>query len=364
MSTSAWLRATTLWLVILMLAVLNGALREKMIIPVLGSFTGLILSGVILSVSIFLVAQVKELDSHVLLINLGLLLVAGLALPLCVEKAGRESGARLVATQAELRTAVVDGGQGMAELAVYGANTSQAERISELSLSVVRDQEHLAGLSGLTQAGVGLCAQLSLWLATLLALPLVADGALPPPNLAMIALLTLASFEAVIPLPNALQLLGETRAAARRQFEIVDTQPQVREPDRPSPTPADFSLEIRDLGFRYAGDRPPALDGLDLRLPAGGRVAILGATGAGKSTLTNLLLRFWERQTGEVLLGGHDLRAFQGEDVRRLIGVVSQRTHLFNTRIRDNLLLANPDASQGAIEQACRTAQIHDFIAT
>jgi len=119
-----------------------------------------------------------------------------------------------------------------------------------------------------------------------------------------------------------------------------------------------------DLGFRYAGDRPPALDGLDLRLPAGGRVAILGATGAGKSTLTNLLLRFWERQTGEVLLGGHDLRAFQGEDVRRLIGVVSQRTHLFNTRIRDNLLLANPDASQGAIEQACRTAQIHDFIAT
>jgi ATP-binding cassette subfamily C protein CydC len=313
----------------------------------------------LIAITLFLATQ----NVWFALINLCFLLAAGLALPLWVERAGRETGARLVTTRSELRSAVVDGVQGMGELAVYGADMTQAERIAELSRTLTRDQDRMAGLAGLTQAGAGLCAQLSLWVITLLALPLVEQGQLVPPNLAMIALLTLAGFEAVIPLPNALQVLGEARAAARRLFEIVDTEAQVSDPDRPSPTPKDFSLEIRGLVFRYAHDRPAALQHLDFALPAGGWLAVLGPTGAGKSTLTNLLFRFWEPQSGKILLGGHDLRAFHGEDVRRLIGVVSQRTHLFNASIRDNLLLANPHASPGALEQACRTAQIHEFIA-
>jgi ATP-binding cassette subfamily C protein CydC len=104
------------------------------------------------------------------------------------------------------------------------------------------------------------------------------------------------------------------------------------------------------------------LDGLDLDLPAGRRVAVVGATGSGKSTLLNLLLRFWAPDGGTIRLGGEPLDAFRGEDLRNRIALVSQHTHLFDASIRENLLLADPDASEGRLAQACATAQIDAFI--
>jgi ATP-binding cassette subfamily C protein CydC len=115
--------------------------------------------------------------------------------------------------------------------------------------------------------------------------------------------------------------------------------------------------------FAYPGSDGPALDGVDLDLPAGRRVAALGPTGSGKTTLFNLLLRFWAPDTGEIRLGGRGLADYSGEEVRRHIALVSQHTYLFNATIRDNLLVARPDASQADIEAACRAAQIHEFIA-
>jgi ATP-binding cassette subfamily C protein CydC len=97
-------------------------------------------------------------------------------------------------------------------------------------------------------------------------------------------------------------------------------------------------------------------------VPEGSRTAIVGATGSGKTTLFNLLLRFWAPDAGEMRLGGAAVADFRGEDLRRHIALVSQQTHLFDASIRENLLLAAPDTPQASLEQACRTAQIHDFI--
>jgi ATP-binding cassette subfamily C protein CydC len=205
---------------------------------------------------------------------------------------------------------------------------------------------------------------LSLWTLLWLAIPLVADGRLAPPQLAMLALFTLASFEAVAPLPLAFQQLGRTLAAARRLFAIVDARPAVEEPAGPSPRPDRFDIRIADLGFSYPGAAAPALDGLSLDVPQGGRVAIVGASGSGKTTLFNLLLRFWTPDRGTIHLGGHDLAQYRGDDLRRYVTLVSQHTHLFDLSIRDNLLIAAPDASPARLEQACRVAQIHDFITT
>jgi ATP-binding cassette subfamily C protein CydC len=94
----------------------------------------------------------------------------------------------------------------------------------------------------------------------------------------------------------------------------------------------------------------------------GERLAIVGPSGAGKSTVANLLLRFWEYDEGNISLGGRDLREYATEDVRSLIGVVPQNVHLFNATVRDNLLLADPDASDEDLEAACRQALLHDFI--
>jgi ATP-binding cassette subfamily C protein CydC len=104
------------------------------------------------------------------------------------------------------------------------------------------------------------------------------------------------------------------------------------------------------------------LDGISFSLPQGGSLAVVGPSGAGKSTLAHLLLRFWDYEEGQITLGGHALRAYRGEDVRHTIGVVSQHTHLFNATVRDNLLLARPEASQADLERAARAAQIHDFV--
>jgi ABC-type multidrug transport system fused ATPase/permease subunit len=123
-----------------------------------------------------------------------------------------------------------------------------------------------------------------------------------------------------------------------------------------------FSLVVDNLHFRYHPDEPPALEGVSFNLPEGGRLAIMGPSGAGKSTLVHLLLRFWEYQAGRIELGGRDLRSYTPEEVRRLIGVVSQQTHLFNTTVRENLLMARPEATVEEMVQAARQAQIHDFI--
>jgi ATP-binding cassette subfamily C protein CydC len=302
-------------------------------------------------------------DLRLTLILAALLALAGVFTPWLTRRLGAVPGQRKVELGARLRTAAVDGIQGLAELTVYGAGEAHARRVADLSLELAREQQRLAGLDGLSQAMLGLAANLAMWFTLWIAIPLVGDGRLPPPDLAMLALFTLAAFEAVLPLPAAFQALGETRAAARRVFEIVDAEPAVTEPGTPSPTPRHFGLSIEGVSFTYPGTDRPALDDLDLELPEGRRVALVGPSGAGKSTLVQLLLRFRAPQQGRITLGGDDLARFRGEDLRRHIAVVSQHTRLFTGTLRENLLLANPDASEAQLEQTCRTARIHDFIA-
>jgi ABC-type multidrug transport system fused ATPase/permease subunit len=145
---------------------------------------------------------------------------------------------------------------------------------------------------------------------------------------------------------------------------LIDTAPAVEQPLHPAPAPAEFDLFVHDLSFRYALDEPLVLHQVSFNLPVGNRLAIVGPSGAGKSSLVNVLLRFWDYSEGNLQLGGQNLRNLAGDEVRAAFGVVSQHPHLFNVPIRDNLLLANPDARDEQIEAACHTAQIHDFILT
>jgi ATP-binding cassette subfamily C protein CydC len=309
------------------------------------------------------VTSLSLYSSRVALLALVLLLVAGAAMPLIMRRAGERSGAWVVETRAALRATLVDSVQGMGELRVYGAAQRQAEQIEHLTRRISAEQMRLSRLSGVSEGSVGLCANFAMWGTLLIAVALVSSGALQPPELPMLALLVLASFEAVGPLPLAFQKLGETFAAARRIFELVDAQPQIVPVHAPSPRPLDASLTLRGVRLRYDDRGPWALDGLDLDLATGKCVAVVGPSGAGKSSIVRVAVRFREYQEGEVRLGGHDLRTYRPEDVRDLIAVVSQDTHLFNTTIMENLRIAAPDADEQAVIRAARTAQIHDFIA-
>jgi ATP-binding cassette, subfamily C, bacterial CydC len=325
----------------------------RVLVPVLVAVTA--------SIGFFLFTALYDL--HLALWLLTLLVLAGVALPWLTRWLGAEPGRRLVETDAELRRLAVDGTQGLSELLIYGAADAHARRLDAVSRALIEQQTRMSRIAGLSQGGVGLAANLALFGVLWLGIPRVAGGELPPPQLAMLALFALATFEAVAPLPLAFQHLASTLTAARRLFAIVDAEPAVIDPPGPSPRPSHHGIEIRGLRFAYPGADRPALDGLDLDVPEGQRVAIVGATGSGKTTLFNLLLKFWAPDAGEIRLGGEPLAAFRGEDLREHIALVSQHTHLFDASIRENLLIANPDATQAQLEQACGTAQIHDFIA-
>jgi len=325
----------------------------RVLVPVLVAFAA--------GIGFFVFAALFHLGIALLLLTM--LLLAGVAMPALTRRLGAEPGRRLVETQAELRRLAVDGTQGLPELLVYGAADAHAARLDAVSREVITRQQAMSRIEGLSAGAVGLCANLSLFGVLWLGIPLVQAGTLPSPQLAMLALFALAAFEAVAPLPLAFQHLESTLTAARRLFAVVDAEPAVSDPPGPSPRPVRHDIEIRGLRFAYPDAHQPALDGLDLDVPQGSRTAIVGATGSGKTTLFNLLLRFWVPDAGEIRLGGAALADFRGEDLRQRIALVSQHTHLFDASIRENLLLAAPDAPQGLLEQACRTAQIHDFIA-
>jgi len=136
----------------------------------------------------------------------------------------------------------------------------------------------------------------------------------------------------------------------------------IREPGSISPVPANYDLELRHLSFHYAYQGPDVLNDISFAIPQGHCVAVVGPSGAGKSTIASLLLRLWDYEQGSIQLGGYELRGYHQQDVHRLISVVEQNTHLFNATIRENLLIARPEASQAEIEEAARQASIHDVI--
>lgn len=301
-------------------------------------------------------------DARLALI-LGLaLLIAGVGVPWLVQRLGDESGRRLVALKSELRAATVDGVQGLAELQVYGADGAHADEIQRLSRAIATEQQRLAGFSGLSQGMLGLAANLAMWLGLWTAIPLVQEGRLAPPELAMLALFMLAAFEAVVPLPAAFQAMGETRAAARRVLEIAEAEPAVPEPAAPLPMPSAHDLRFEGVGFTYPGGDRPVLSDFSLDWPAGSRIALIGESGAGKSTLVQLLLRFWVPNAGRITLGGVDIAKLRSTDLHRRIALVSQHTQLFTGTLRENLLLAAPEAGEDALIEACRHAELGDFI--
>jgi ATP-binding cassette subfamily C protein CydC len=291
------------------------------------------------------------------------LLLAGVVLPLFTARLSRAPVGELIAARADLNAALVDHVQGSAEIVAFGQQEAFEARIVALGEALNRAQERTALVRGMSGALGTLLASLAGLSVLWLAIPLVTSGQIDGVYLALLPLTAIASFEAVQPLSLALQYWEESKAAAARLFELIDSPGSVVEPQKPAPAPTHFDLEMRDLRFSYGPGDPPVLDGLTFTVPQGGHVALVGPSGAGKSSVANLLARFWEPGSGAITLGGRDLRSYASDDVRRVIGVVPQQTHLFNTTIRDNLLLAKSDATDGEIEAACREAQIHDFVA-
>jgi ATP-binding cassette, subfamily C, bacterial CydC len=299
----------------------------------------------------------------------GLVLAAGLvaggvAVPALAGWLGRRGGRRQAAARGDLSAELVEVLRAAPELVAYGSASAAQARVRAADGALVRLARRDAFVGGLAD-GAGL-AVVGATVAGVLAVAVhaSADGGLDRVLIAMLALLALASFEAVQPLAAAARELSVTLAAGRRVLELADGEAAVVDPVAPAAAPSwPFAVALEDVRARYAPGERPALDGVSLRLEPGCRVALVGRSGAGKTTVVNLLLRFLDPEAGRVTLAGRDVREYRQEDVRRAIAVAGQDSHLFSASIRENVCLARPGASDGEIERALRRARLWPWVA-
>jgi ATP-binding cassette, subfamily C, bacterial CydC len=316
--------------------------------------------ALVISLITFLVF--RAFGMAIALVAVAFLLGTGAGVPLFVRRLSRGFGRRELELRGKLGARVVDSLQGVQDLLAFGGEEAARREISALATRLERVQRRMALITGLQGALADLMAGLALVAILVLAVPLVASGEVRGVYLAFLALVMLGSFEAVVPLGSAFQFLGRSLHAGERLFEVIDAEPEVMDPPEPLGTPDDTTLEFDRVSFGYGEGDPPALEDVSLVLKPGGKVAIVGPSGSGKSTLVNLALRFWDPDSGEVRLGGHDLRLYAQEDLRARIGVVSQSTHVFNDTLRANLLLADPHATDAELQRALSQARLEGLV--
>jgi ATP-binding cassette, subfamily C, bacterial CydC len=291
------------------------------------------------------------------------LVAAGTVVPLAAAELGRRSGRRWAAAGADLTAELVEILRGAPELVANGREPDRLAAVRGRDRLLVR----LARRAALAD-GVGDGLHLLVMGATVAGVLAVAaaahgGGRLDRASIALLGLLALASFEAVQPLPNAARELSATLAAGRRLLDVTGRAPEVVDPDGPAPPPSGpFEVALEGVSVRYRAGEQPVLADASLTLAAGRRVALVGPSGAGKTTVANLLLRFLDPDQGRVTLAGRDLRDYRQEDVRRLIAIAGQDAHLFSTSILENVRLARPGADECDIERALRLAGAWDWV--
>ncbi len=297
------------------------------------------------------------------LVLAGGLLTAGVAVPALVGALGARAGRRQASARGELSAELIELLRGAPELVAFGAEAPAVERVRVADRALVKLARRDALAAGVAD-GLALVVT-GLTVAGVLAVAVTAsgDGDLNRVLIAMLALLALAAFEAVTPLGAAARELSATLAAGRRVLELTDHTAAVQDPARPVSAPRwPFPVALEGVTARYPREGRPALDDVSLRLEPGERVALLGPSGAGKTTVANLLLRFLDPERGRVTLAGRNVREYRQDDVRRLVSVAGQESHLFSASIRDNVRLPRPDATDDEVADALRRARIWDWI--
>ncbi|MER7574303.1 thiol reductant ABC exporter subunit CydD [Streptomyces sp. NPDC126514] len=290
------------------------------------------------------------------------LLAAGAGVPLLTGAVARRAEHRLAPARGVLATRVTDLLTGTAELTVAGALPARTAEARRADGTLTRIASRAATATALGDGLTALLCGLTVAAAALVGTQGVADGRLSGVAMAVVVLTPLAAFEAVLGLPLAVQYRQRVRRSAERVLEVLDAPEPVREPERPRQAPASpFPVVLTDLAARHAGQDRDALAGLDLTLEEGRRIAVVGPSGSGKTTLAQVLLRFLDARAGGYTLGGADAHRLDGDDVRRLVGLCAQDAHLFDSSVRENLLLARKDADEEALRDALRLARLLEW---
>ncbi|MFJ9039829.1 thiol reductant ABC exporter subunit CydD [Streptomyces sp. NPDC102406] len=291
------------------------------------------------------------------------LLLAGVGVPLLSGAVARRAERRLAPARGVLATRVAELLTGTAELTVAGALPRRTKKAAEADSVLTRIASRAATATALGDGLTALITGLTVAGAALAGVQGVRAGQLDGVTMAVVVLTPLAAFEAVLGLPLAVQYRHRVRKSAERVHEVLDAPEPVREPERTAQAPRDpFPVVVRDLVARYEGQSRPALDGVDLTLERGRRIAVVGPSGSGKTTLAQVMLRFLDADAGTYTLGGIEADTLEGDAVRRLVGLCAQDAHLFDSSVRENLLLAKKDATQEELRAVLGRVRLLEWV--
>ncbi|MFJ4891216.1 thiol reductant ABC exporter subunit CydD [Streptomyces sp. NPDC088788] len=291
------------------------------------------------------------------------LLAAGAGVPLVTGAVARRAERRLAPARGALATQVTDLLTGTAELTVAGALPARTAETRRADGVLTRISSRAATATALGDGLTALVCGLTVAATALVGAQAVAAGRLDGVLMAVVVLTPLAAFEAVMGLPLAVQYRQRVHKSAERVYEVLDAPDPVREPEQPRQAPASpFPLRLERVRARHAGQHRDALAGLDLTLDESRRIAVVGTSGAGKTTLAQVLLRFLDAEGGTYTLGGADAYGMDGDSVRRLVGLCAQDAHLFDSTVRENLLLARKDATEAGLRDALGRARLIDWV--
>ncbi|MFF3484845.1 thiol reductant ABC exporter subunit CydD [Streptomyces sp. NPDC002701] len=290
------------------------------------------------------------------------LLAAGVGVPLVTGAVARRAERRLAPARGALATRVADLLTGTAELTVAGALPARTAEARRADAALTRITSRTATATALGDGLTALISGLTVTAAAFLGAQAVVDGRLSGVATAVVVLTPLAAFEAVLGLPLAAQYRQRVRKSAERVYEVLDAPDPVREPERPAKAPGSpFPVVVTGLTARYEGQERDAVAGVDLVLERGRRTAVVGPSGSGKTTLAQVLLRFLDPRGGTYTLGGVDAYGMDGDDVRRLVGLCAQDAHLFDSSVRENLVLARKDATDSDLRDVLRRVRLLDW---
>ena len=284
--------------------------------------------------------------------------------PFMAQKRSEGLGDELRSQLGDVHAHMVDSIQGMREISAFGQGPARTAemvdnswRFAHFQLRFLKERAFQIGfIEGMTALGGLAVLTMGAWLMT--------EGEISRPQLILSVILSVAAFAPISDIARTIKQLMETLAAARRLFVVHDEPVPVV--DGPGVQAHENGLlpaiSFDHVGFSYGHGEAQALHGVSFDVEAGQTVALVGRSGAGKTTCANLVMRFWDPGEGHVRLSGHDLRDYELDDLRRQIALVSQDTYLFNASIRDNLRLGKIEASDSEIEAAAQQANAHDFI--
>ncbi|MEM6796312.1 MAG: ABC transporter ATP-binding protein, partial [Acidobacteriota bacterium] len=299
---------------------------------------------------------------------LGLLPFAVLvpAVPAWFRGRAARQGQALRERHAEIHAETLDAVQGMREILAFGQGEAWIDRLDRHGAAIQRAQIAYGVREGVESALTAALTTAGSLTVLALAARRVDAGDLAPERLPLAVMLAAAFFTPILITSGAAARLGLVATSARRVFELLEQRPRVANtadgaapPPRPAAGP---TLAFENVRFRYGPEQPEILRGVSFEIQPGETVALVGASGAGKSTCLHLLLRFWDASSGSVRVGGQDVREVPLAWLRRQLAWVPQDSYLFNIPLADNVRLSNPETSDEAVEAAARTAQAHAFI--